>query len=1202
MSLNLKNLFAKTVSIFDTAIYAFIFLCLFGFPVLGERLSVKTFTTADGLANDSINKIFADSRGFVWFCTGEGLSRFDGYKFKNYTQDQGLPHRNINNLIETKDGDYIIASSGGVVVFNPFGKAFRWNLVEGKLEQNSDEPPMFRTYLTPDSQKDDKISKNIISLAVDGNGIVYAGTNHGLFRFLKTGENWKFEKVEFRDWNDKSQNFNFLLTDSRKNLWIATSLAVYLRRNNGEIRKINDLGGNSIFEDKSGNIWVDSGGNDVGIRLFSFQNDELTPNLIRTFTTKDGLTVNGFSNAIAQTAEGNIIVTSGGKAFEYLPNSGENEPKFQRIENEFYGAANDKSGNIWFTTAGFGATRYAPNNFNVYGEIDGIPNEPIYSIFSNQAGEVFLNAGKEKLVRVFNGKSETVKPFGTSSRNWLETFLDLQSKDGEFWIPTTTGLFRFPKVENFADLARTKAKKIYSTEDGLYVDHVFLLFEDSRGNIWISAPTQENSVLRWEKATDKIHQYTFEQGLPKESGAVAFGEDAAGNVWIGFYFGQLVRFKGGKFRSFSDEGLIPQTSVSEMITDKNGHFWLATRSRGIFRVENPDAETPVFTNVSTAQGLSSNQALCLTQDKFGRIYIGTGRGINRYDIATKRIKIFTQNDGLPGNTISQCHSDVHGNLWFSVNNYLINFSPILEKPSSPPPIFVDGISVNGNPRTISELGETELKNLEFASDEKQVQISFFAISFDSGESLRYQYKLNGQDWSEPSDQRNVDLNLTSGNYDFEVRAINSDGVFSEKSAAVSFKILPPIYQRWWFVALVALVIAGLIFALDRFRVSKTKQVEAALDETRRAGKIIRESEIRYRTLAETASDAIITIDKNSKIVYVNEACEQIFGFTANELIGKPLVLLMPDCHREHHEAGLKRYLESNSKSFEWNAVELPGLHKLGHEIPLELSFGEFEKDGERFFTGIARDISERKKAEAALQKAREERIAELQRVRSRIATDLHDDIGSSLTQITLFSEIARQRERENGKVGEPLDTISNVANELVETMSDIVWAINPKKDHLQDLTQRMRRFAANVLTAKEIEMTFRTPASEIEIPLGANIRREVFLIFKETVNNIVKHSEATEAEIVFSTENHFLTIHFKDNGKGFDQSDKISENGNHDWKKLRGGNGLNNMKKRARELGGNYEIRSEKGKGTTVILKIPLEIAELPVKAAGNPH
>src|SRR6476660_6062348 len=84
-----------------------------------ERLPVKIYTTADGLARDQINRIVADSHGFLWFCTVEGLSRFDGYKFKNYTQEQGLPHRNINDLLETAEGDYLVATSNGLAVFNP---------------------------------------------------------------------------------------------------------------------------------------------------------------------------------------------------------------------------------------------------------------------------------------------------------------------------------------------------------------------------------------------------------------------------------------------------------------------------------------------------------------------------------------------------------------------------------------------------------------------------------------------------------------------------------------------------------------------------------------------------------------------------------------------------------------------------------------------------------------------------------------------------------------------------------------------------------------------------------------------------------------------------------------------------------------------------------------------------------------------------
>src|SRR5882672_1267441 len=94
-------------------------LLLVAVPGRAEQLPIKTYRTADGLAQDNITRIVRDSRGFLWFCTGEGLSRFDGYRFINYTTEQGLPNRAVNDLLETRDGNYWVATGGGVSHFNP---------------------------------------------------------------------------------------------------------------------------------------------------------------------------------------------------------------------------------------------------------------------------------------------------------------------------------------------------------------------------------------------------------------------------------------------------------------------------------------------------------------------------------------------------------------------------------------------------------------------------------------------------------------------------------------------------------------------------------------------------------------------------------------------------------------------------------------------------------------------------------------------------------------------------------------------------------------------------------------------------------------------------------------------------------------------------------------------------------------------------
>jgi len=138
-----------------------------------------------------------------------------------------------------------------------------------------------------------------------------------------------------------------------------------------------------------------------------------------------------------------------------------------------------------------------------------------------------------------------------------------------------------------------------------------------------------------------------------------------------------------------------------------------------------------------------------------------------------------------------------------------------------------------------------------------------------------------------------------------------------------------------------------------------------------------------------------------------------------------------------------------------------------------------------------------------------------------------------------------------------------------------VWAIQPHKDHLSDLKQRMRRFAADVLSARNVEMHWSVSDSGRDYELNAELRRQVYLIFKESINNIARHSRATEARITLEVVDRRLALEVSDNGCGIERRDQGE------------GNGLNSMKLRAARLGGELEIRSA-GAGTTVLLRAPL--------------
>ncbi len=242
----------------------------------------------------------------------------------------------------------------------------------------------------------------------------------------------------------------------------------------------------------------------------------------------------------------------------------------------------------------------------------------------------------------------------------------------------------------------------------------------------------------------------------------------------------------------------------------------------------------------------------------------------------------------------------------------------------------------------------------------------------------------------------------------------------------------------------------------------------------------------------------------------------------------------------------------------------------------------------QMLTTIASHIGQliqRRRAEEALNKSQNEHLLELQRVRRRIANDLHDDVGSSLTKIALISETVRQTvAATNPEACERLATLATISNELVETMSDIVWAINPRNDRLSTLAQRMRRYASDIFTARKIRFRFQPPCTDAV--LGANLRREVFLIFKESVNNVIKHSQCSEVVCDLAVHQEKLTFNISDNGKGIDPQILKADTG-YLTSNLQGGNGLSNMRRRARELGGQFEIMTSKARGTTVSLKLP---------------
>jgi signal transduction histidine kinase len=209
------------------------------------------------------------------------------------------------------------------------------------------------------------------------------------------------------------------------------------------------------------------------------------------------------------------------------------------------------------------------------------------------------------------------------------------------------------------------------------------------------------------------------------------------------------------------------------------------------------------------------------------------------------------------------------------------------------------------------------------------------------------------------------------------------------------------------------------------------------------------------------------------------------------------------------------------------------------------------------------------------------RLLELERVRTRIASDLHDDIGSNLSLIAGLSEMLRQQARQvDGQIAERLSVIANASRQSVEAMGDIVWAVNPKRDNALDLAHRMRRFASDTLSARNISFHLDAASVDRNTRVDAEIRREVFLIFKEGINNIARHSACTQADAKLRIERGAIRLKLSDDGRGFQAGNGSA------------GHGLESMTHRAEKLGGELIVTSVVGQGATLELNVPLKRRE----------
>ena len=1030
------------------------------FSAQAEILPVKTYTAADGLPRDAVYKVRQDARGFLWFCTSEGLVRFDGYSFKLYGNEEGIPRRGVVDFLQARDGTYWIGTKAGLMRFNPNG-------VPGQSQQAGQNQAMFTFIEMESPPPQPRFGREVNRIYEDPQGTIWVTMEDGLNK-LVGGQGRTFLRRIDLPYSNKLGYLptHEVLKDRRDNLWVGVNhgpqhnySTLYQILPNGKIERHEIRLGvvYALLEAKEGAIWVGLSGQRTGLCQLAEQPRQDGEIFSRCYSQKDGLP-SGWINSLRQTSDGTIWASTAAGLARFRPDFNNDEPDFEVFrgsegvcDRDVLDVSEDRDGNLWISSS-CGATKFQRNGFSRYTEADGLNSTSVFSIFNDRNGRLIvatIDRNRDLMLNVFDGRRftqiEPNTPPGTN-HGWSWGQIIVNSRAGDWWIPTEAGiLYRFRGITDIHQLARAKPQA-YTAKEGFTDAMVWKMYEDVRGDLWL-ATSYQDKLLRWDHQIEKINQLSSNQDepvlLPRPS---SFAEDSTGTLWMGASNGKepsLIRYSNGDFKVFAEELGFPAGSVdylSNILVDGKGRLWFTTNTQGIGHIDDPKSDPPKVTWHNRSNGLSTIRTESLAEDQWGRIYIGTMRGVDCLTPETGQVRSFTTADGLPKEHIYVSARDAQGALWFGSPQGVARFVPEPPNPNQPPTIFLTRVRVAGVAQQVSEIGDLNLPELKLNSSQTNVTLQFLSPSATSDPHIRYQYKLEGrQDWSALTEQRSVDFaNLSAGSYRFLVRAVNADGIESKTPASVSFTVAAPVWQRWWFILLTVGAIGGLAYAAYRYRVA--------------------------------------------------------------------------------------------------------------HLLALD-------------------------------------------RMRTRIATDLHDEVGSSLSQIAILSEVVRQKLRsgkndapaENPDATEPIDKIAATSRGAIDAMSEIVWLANPLRDHLSDLTQRMRLFASDTLTALDIQLRFHGP--EQDLNLDAEVRRHVFLLFKEAINNIARHSHATKVKVEFTLTDHHLSLRIWDNGQGFaEPKPHASQNG---------GNGLLSMRQRAAELSGKLEIISGNGSGTTIKLEAPLRLHKL---------
>ncbi len=690
---------------------------------------------------------------------------------------------------------------------------------------------------------------------------------------------------------------------------------------------------------------------------------------------------------------------------------------------------------------------------------------------------------------------------------------------GIVWIGTSKGLDKFdPLTQQFQSVTIPLPPNQFAV-----YRLANTIVEDAANKDWLWLCVSGAGLYRFNKLTQDFDLYqTVGAGLDQlhNNNLYSYYPDQQGRVWVGTRTGMYLFNTDNK--QFEASPLRDENTVNGAHTifqDTHGHYWFATNSNGIYKFNEKENELTSYThNPNDPTSIPDNKVFCMLQGSDGHIWIGTqNRGLCSLNPETQTFKYFEhdrlKSTTIPDNGVFDLYEDRNQHLWLATEN---GFAEM-------------------------DLNSYQIRN--YSTNDGLCNNTVFSITPDYRGHL-WLATNNGLSHFDPDTKKfrnyymndGLPLNRIAGEVFF-----SSDGVLYFGTTGMLSLCEPEkmkVNTRIPSIMITDVSILG-------------KKVPVMRD-----GEQLQPIHLSYKQNMITFNFTAL----NFSNAFLNQYAYKLDGFDETWIYSGNV----QSATYTNLDGGTYTFhVKGANNDGTWNEV---GTHALLYVYPPFWKTLWFYALCAIVIAGILYSVY----------RIRINQLIKLQNIRSRIARDLHDDIGSTLSSINMISSMADRRKEAGKKSAELFSTISNASSQALELMNDIVWSINPKNDRLEMILIRMRQYASEILEAADIAFTIEMDEDSRHILLPLEIRKDFYLIFKEAINNIAKYSEAKQVRIVLRFRNQVVSLMISDDGKGFDTSQAFH------------GNGLKNMHVRANQLRGQLAINSSPAKGTTIELEIPL--------------